>query len=69
MGSVANAFGYGGSMSHANVHLGRLQVYNELEVEDDAHFESDVTVHVKGLKMGENTTVTEEDIAKLKKGC
>ena len=71
MGSIATAFGVNGSMSHANVHVGRLQVYNELEVEDNAHFESDVTVdgtlNAKGLKIGE-TTITEEQFKKATSG-
>ena len=71
MGSIANTFSQFGSMSHANVHMGKVKIYNELDVEDNAHFESDVTIdgtlYAKGMKMGE-TTVTEEDIANLKKG-
>ena len=72
MGSIANAFGPYGSMSHANVHVGKLQVYNELDVEDKATFESDAevlgTLIAKGIKMSDTTTVTEEDFAKIRKG-
>ena len=72
MGSIANAFGPYGSMSHANVHVGKLQVYNDLNVEDKLTCESDAevqgTLTVKNLKMGESTTISESDFTNLKKG-
>ena len=59
-------------MSHANVHIGKLQVYNELDVEDKLTCESDAevlgTLYANGIKMSDTTTVTEEDIAKIRKG-
>ena len=67
MGSIANAFSQFGSMSHANVHMGKVKIYNELDVEDNAHFESDVTVdgtlYANGIKLG-TTTITESDFQK-----
>ena len=52
-------------MSHADVHLGRLRVNNELNVEDKATCESDLEVKGKiiceRLKLGK-TTFTENDL-------
>ena len=71
MGSVATAFGSTGSMSHANVHMGKVKIYNELDVEDKATFEGDVEVQgtliTNRMQLGE-TVITEKDFKKLKKG-
>ena len=72
MSNIETVFGSNGSMKNKAIHVGTVNVYNHLNVEDEASFSSDVTVAgsitaEKGIKIGQ-TTLTEDIINKSSSG-